>query len=135
MTGRSSTHEFVKPRVLTFQVEVLGVVMQQIFIREGLSIILDAKRSEVWLSRVYRDIACIVSKTYAERGDSAQLADDVALQVIREILLSIDENIYEDNKDRKLPRKYRRCLPHPVTVVAQTAPEDHVDEQKGKNSR
>jgi hypothetical protein len=82
--------------------------MQQIFIREGVPVILDAKRSEVWLSRVYRDIACIVGKTYAECGDSAQLADDVALQVIREILLSVDENIYEDNKDRKLPRKYLR---------------------------
>lgn len=112
MPGRSSINEFAKPPVLTFQVEVLCVLMQQILIREGVPVILDAKKSEAWLSRVYRDIACIVGKTYAECGDSAQLADDVALQMIREILLSVDESIYENNKDRKIPRKYLRWFSH-----------------------
>lgn len=124
MRDPDTTNEFAKPRVLNFQVEVLRAVLQQMVIKRGMQVVLDAGRSEAWLSRVYRDIACIVGKTYAERGDDAQLADDTALLLIREILLTVDESIFESSKDRKLPRKYRRMLPSPTIYAPRTVREE-----------
>lgn len=128
MLDHNQTNEFTKPRILNFQVEVLRAVMQQLFIKREIHVVLNTGRSQAWLSRAHRDIACIVGKSYAECGDSAQLPDDVALQLIKEILLSVDGEIFEKNKDRKLPRKYRRWLSHPVMSMAQTISEEHVNE-------
>jgi Mg-chelatase subunit ChlI len=102
--------QFTKSRPQIFHIEVLKAVAQQMLIKQGVQIELDSRRSEVWLTKVYRDIACIVGKTYVELGDEAQLADDEALLLIREILVHINERLFEGSKNRKLPRRYRRLL-------------------------
>lgn len=38
-------------------------------------------------------VAAIIAKTYAERGDGATLPDDIALMRIRDLLLELDEGI------------------------------------------
>jgi hypothetical protein len=110
MDKADDTRAFTKPRSQIFHIEILKVVVQQMLIKQGVQVELDPNRSEVWLTKVYRDIACIVGKTYAELGDDAQLADDEALLLIREILLHIDETLFESSKNRKLPRRYQRLL-------------------------
>lgn len=56
-------------------------------------------------------IAIIVGKTYAECGDSATLPDDVALMMIRDLLLALDESIIERNKDRSIDLLLSRTKP------------------------
>lgn len=48
-------------------------------------------------------IATIVAKTFAVRGDDATLSDDQALVRIRDLLESIDEKIIDRNKNKRLP--------------------------------
>lgn len=110
----NDTAGFTKPRSQVFHVEVLKAVAQQMLLKQGVSVELDRNRSEVWLTKVFRDIACIVGQTYVELGDEAKLADDEALLLIREILLHVDESLFESSKDWKLPRRYRRLLRVPV---------------------
>lgn len=47
-------------------------------------------------------IATVISKTYVEVGDSAIIPDDVALLLIRELLLALDVDIIERNMSRKV---------------------------------
>ncbi len=50
-------------------------------------------------------VAAIVGKTYAEMGDAHILADDEALNRIRDLLLEIDEEIIGRNKNKRLGRR------------------------------
>ena len=56
--------------------------------------------------RVANLIAAVISKTYAECGDGAKLADDTALMIIRDILLELDERIIKRNKKNKSLRSF-----------------------------
>lgn len=56
------------------------------------------------LHSVIEQIALIISKTYVERGDSFQLADDSALMMIRDLLLEYNPCIIARNKNNKLPK-------------------------------
>jgi len=51
----------------------------------------------------FRHVATIIGKTYAERGESAQLADDLALMLIRDLLLDLDAGIIDHYRNQKLP--------------------------------
>lgn len=59
---------------------------------------------ELWGKRFAEDVAIIIGRTYAERGDAAIIADDVALMMIRDLLLDADEGIIKRNKMKRLPR-------------------------------
>jgi hypothetical protein len=56
--------------------------------------------------RVHEFIAAVVAMTYLEKGDSANIADDKALMIIRSLLLDFDESIIERNRHRRIPFKY-----------------------------
>jgi hypothetical protein len=71
---------------------------------------LDFAQYRNWLGEFFDDVAGIIGKTYVERGDGAQLADDVALLMVREILLEIDAGIIERHRDRPLPNRALRWL-------------------------
>jgi hypothetical protein len=49
-------------------------------------------------------IAAIIGKSYAEMGDSAEFADNVALMMIRDLLLDCDPTLVERNKSKKVAR-------------------------------
>ena len=89
---------------------------------------LDFAQYRNWLGEFFEDVAGIIGKTYVERGDGAQLADDVALLMVREILMEIDAGIIERHRDRPLPdralrwfdpRPYRRLLGRAVRKEAE----------------
>jgi hypothetical protein len=52
------------------------------------------------LESLVRQIAAVVSQTYAELGDGAPLADDEALSLIRECLLNDDEQLIDRQRAR-----------------------------------
>lgn len=54
----------------------------------------DYDRRKLFVERV----AVIISKTYAECGDAAELADDAAIMLIRDLLLDFDEEVISRNK-------------------------------------
>lgn len=43
-------------------------------------------------------VAAIIGKTYVMSGDAAEVADDVALMLIRDLLLELDEQVPRQNK-------------------------------------
>jgi hypothetical protein len=51
----------------------------------------------------FKQVAVIIGKTYAERGDAAPLADDLALMLIRDLLLDLDADIIDRHRNHKLP--------------------------------
>ena len=56
------------------------------------------------MKELVENIALGVSKTYAERGDSYQLPDDVALMRIRDLLLQHDPSIINSSVEREARR-------------------------------
>lgn len=89
-----------------FDIDDLGYLARQIFAKQALT----PERFERWLATSLDQVAIIISHTYAERGDAAELADDVALAMIRDLLLDVDAHLIERNKDKSLPRRAWRAL-------------------------
>jgi hypothetical protein len=82
-------------------IECLQGLAQQLFERKD-------KQSDWYskseaLRRTVNEVAAIVSRTYAERGDYARLSDDDALILIREVLLRYNPTIIKRNKKKRLP--------------------------------
>lgn len=55
-------------------------------------------------------VAAIISKTYAVMGDGAQIADDQANMMIRDLCDELDETLIERNKNKRLSRSQRNSL-------------------------
>lgn len=64
-----------------------------------------AEECAVKLARLPERVAAIVGKTYAVQGDSCELADDEALGRIRDLLLELDEEIIDRNKNKRLSKR------------------------------
>jgi hypothetical protein len=91
--------EFARSLVADYRGDDLGRVMRQIVARHTFA----DEPPENLLIVFIRRVAVIVGKTYAERGDDAQLADDLALMLIRDLLLQLDPEIIDRHRNRKLP--------------------------------
>lgn len=52
-------------------------------------------------------IAAVLGKTYVIRGDDFLLSDDVVLLEMKEILKSIDPDIIERNKDKRVIQRWK----------------------------
>lgn len=50
-------------------------------------------------------LAIIIGKTYAVQGDAYEVSDDTAVGMIRDLLLELDEQIIDRNKNKKLSRR------------------------------
>ena len=59
----------------------------------------------IQLRKLPERVASIVGKTFAELGDAASLSDDQAVGMIRDLLLELDEQIIEQNRNKRLPRR------------------------------
>jgi hypothetical protein len=97
----TAIREFTRPLVADYSSEDLQRVMQQIVARRTFA----HEPPENLLVVFIRRVAIIVGKTYAERGESAQLADDLALMLIRDLLLDLDAEIIDRHRNRKLPSR------------------------------
>jgi hypothetical protein len=56
------------------------------------------------LNHLIERIAVVIGQTYADLGEGAMLADDQALEMIRDLLLDYQPEIIERNRGRRLPR-------------------------------
>ncbi len=72
---------------------------------KGRGLLMSAEEYAVKASKLPDRIAAIIGKTYAEMGDAAQLADDEALMMIRDVLLELDPTLIERNKNKRLARR------------------------------
>jgi hypothetical protein len=84
--------------------EVLRMLLDQQLVKKRLKIILTPTQTTAFEGKLYDHIAIVVSKTYAELGDVAELADDIAVQRIRDLLLDYDPKIIDRNRFRKIKR-------------------------------
>ena len=55
-------------------------------------------------------VAAIVGKTFVEKGDEAELADDEAMSMIRDLLHELDPTILERNRHRDRKRLTRSLI-------------------------
>jgi hypothetical protein len=62
--------------------------------------------------RVANLVAAAISKTYAECGEAAVLADDTALTIIRDILLEFDEEIIKRNTKNRFIKRFIKNATH-----------------------
>ncbi len=95
----TAIREFTRPAMTGYSGDDLWCVMQHIQARKAFAY----EPPESVLVVFFRHVATIVGKTYAERGESAQLADDLALMLIRDLLLDLDAEIVDRHRNHKLP--------------------------------
>lgn len=91
--------EFTRSLLADYKGDDLGRVMRQIVARRAFA----SELPENLLVVFIRGVAIIVGKTYAERGEDAPLADDLALMLIRDLLLDLDAEIIDRHRNHKLP--------------------------------
>lgn len=101
----TAIRQFTRPAMAGYSGDDLWRVIQHIQARKAFA----HEPPESVLVVFFQHVAVIVGKTYAERGESAQLADDLALMLIRDLLLDLDAEILDRHRNQKLP---------PRTVVA-----------------
>jgi hypothetical protein len=95
----SAIRSFTKQPAATYCGEDLFCLMRHIRARLAFA----DEPPENTLVVFFKQVAVILGKTYAERGDAAQLADDLALMMIRDLLLDLDAEIIDLHRDKKLP--------------------------------
>jgi hypothetical protein len=92
--------EYTRPPSM-LNVDCLFEIAQDLFERRGQRIV---KNPDIEvLKQIVDKIAAVISRTYVEKGDYSQLADDEALMLIRDILLQNNPKIINRNKKRRLP--------------------------------
>lgn len=95
----TAIREFTRPAMTGYCGDDLWRVMQHIQARSAFA----HEPPESVLVVFFKHVAVIIGKTYAERGEDAQLADDLALMFIRDLLLDLDSEIIDRHRNQKLP--------------------------------
>jgi hypothetical protein len=84
--------------------EVLRTLLDQCCMRQRIKLVLTLEQTTILEGKLYDHIAAIISNTYVELGDVAPLADDEALEMIRNLLLNFDSGIIDRNRFRRHKR-------------------------------
>jgi len=84
--------------------EVLGTMLSCTSERPFIDVVLSPEVMSALERKLYDRIATVISKTYLEIGDKAELPDDRALEIIRDLLINYDEFIIHKNKYKPLRR-------------------------------
>ena len=97
---------FGENSTLEAQMELILVVLQKMLEHDHskLEVILTPEFTTRLEGALPDRIAQVISRTFLEMGESAELADDVALELIRDLLLGYDETIILRNEGRILRR-------------------------------
>jgi hypothetical protein len=82
--------------------EILRVLLDRQPVKKRIKLVLTPEQTTVLEGKLYDQIAAVVAKTYAELGDVAEVADDMALQLIRSLLLEYDRKIIDRNRFRRI---------------------------------
>lgn len=94
---------FTRARSAHADVECLQIIAFELFYGKKKAES-DLKSNVRELDKLVEMIALVVGKTYVERGDSFDLADDEALTLIRDLLLKYNPCVVARNKDKRLPK-------------------------------
>lgn len=62
------------------------------------------------LAKLPDRVAAVIGKTYAVMGDAAQIADDQANMMIRDLLEELDPTLITRNQNKRLARVQRESL-------------------------
>lgn len=95
----TAIREFTSAAMAGYSSDDLRRVMQHIRAKRAFA----HEPPESVLVIFFRHVAVIVGKTYAEQGEDAPLADDLALMLIRDLLLDLDAGIIDHYRNQKLP--------------------------------
>ena|ERR1044072_10009478 len=87
--------------------EVLRALLIASDVRKRVQIVLTPEKTTALEGRLCNNIAAVISQTYAELGDVAPLADDEALQIIRDLLRDFDSGIISRNRQRRFSSRTR----------------------------
>jgi hypothetical protein len=79
----------------SWRVDRLARVRSWLRMRQG------RKPSRFQKLRFINNVAAVIAVTYVERGDDAAIPDDVALTLIRDLLLKLDPEIIERVKNNE----------------------------------
>jgi hypothetical protein len=94
---------FTRPRSPAAELKDLQAIAFNLFHEKKREVSsLDSNNRE--LRELVEIIALVIGKTYVERGDSFNLADDEALTLIRDLLLRYNSSIVARNKNKRLPK-------------------------------
>lgn len=99
----TAIREFTRPAMAGYSGDDLWRVMQHIVARCAFA----HEPPENVLVVFFKHVATIIGKTYAERREDAQLADDLALMFIRDLLLDLDAEIIDRHRNQQLPPRTR----------------------------
>jgi hypothetical protein len=80
---------------------VLESLLETAPARGRVEVVLLREQADALMGKLYDRIAAVVSRTYAEMGDAAPLADDEALVLIRKLLLDFDKGVISRNRSRR----------------------------------
>ena len=95
------------PALLAYReliLEVFRLLLDHRWAKQRIKLVLTPAQTTALEGRLYDRIAAVISRTYAELGDAAPLADDEALETIRDLLLAYDPQIIDRNRFRQLQR-------------------------------
>ena len=95
----TAIREFTRPAMAGYSADDRWRVMQPIVARCAFA----REPPENVRVGFFKHVAMIIGKTYAEHGEDAQLADDLALMLIRDLLLDLDAEIIDRHRNQKLP--------------------------------
>jgi coproporphyrinogen III oxidase-like Fe-S oxidoreductase len=95
---------------VTFSAQTF-IVFLQAFVRLKQDIELDVLAQQFAFNHEHKEllnkIATIISHTYIEAGDGAEFADDEALLMIRDLLLTFDSTIISRNRFNRVTSRYK----------------------------
>lgn len=84
--------------------EVLRALLDTRHVKQRIKLVLTPQPTTALEGRLSDRIAAVVGQTYAELGDAGTLADDEAIEMIRDLLLGFDSEVIDRNRFRKLRR-------------------------------
>jgi len=82
--------------------EVLRALLDTRYAKQRIKLVLTPQPTTALEGRLSDRIAAVLAQTYAELGDASNLADDEALEMIRDLLLGFDPDIIDRNRFRRL---------------------------------
>lgn len=91
---------------LEAQIDLILIVLQKMLDNKHsrVEIVLTPESTTKLEGKLHDRIARVISKTFLEKGEAAELTDDAALELIRELLLDYDETIVLRNEGKPLRR-------------------------------
>lgn len=84
---------------------VFSILLGSSSVKRRIKLTLSSELVSELEGELYDRIAKVITKTFLIMGDNAEIPDDRALEMIRDLLYEFDEFIFVDNEKRAMIRK------------------------------